>query len=165
MKYFKLGFKNKPVPEQIAICKRTIAGFKTQRAKVAGFRDDLVKVAALETLLAETEAALKRIAEGQLIVREGLAARKILLPRLLKAVTNSATGYFAAGDGSEAWLRSAALEVHAPRTRRVGQPAAPARMRGAPSEHEGAVQLRWKRPVRRCAFIVHMTTDPNATQG
>jgi hypothetical protein len=30
---------------------------------------------------------------------------------------------------------------------------------------EGRVRLRWKRPVRRCAFSIEATTDPAARSG
>ena len=47
----------------------------------------------------------------------------------------------------------------------VGIPDAPARLRVVSTEFEGAVSLRWKRPVRRCAFTIQMTTAPAATRG
>jgi hypothetical protein len=47
----------------------------------------------------------------------------------------------------------------------VGKPGAPTLMRVVSAESEGAVRLRWKRPVRRCAFLIQMTTAPAATRG
>ena len=47
----------------------------------------------------------------------------------------------------------------------VGQPSAPTLMRVVSTESEGAVSLRWKRPVRRCTFLIQITTAPAATRG
>ena len=47
----------------------------------------------------------------------------------------------------------------------VGQPAAPTQLRASATEFEGRVRLRWKRPIRRCVFIIEMTTDPAALTG
>ncbi len=47
----------------------------------------------------------------------------------------------------------------------VGKPGAPTLMRVVSTESEGAVSLRWKRPVRRCVFLIQMTTAPAATRG
>ena len=47
----------------------------------------------------------------------------------------------------------------------VGKPGAPSLMRVVSTESEGAVRLRWKRPMRRCAFLIQMTTAPAATRG
>jgi hypothetical protein len=47
----------------------------------------------------------------------------------------------------------------------VGQPAAPTQLRVVETNFEGAVRLRWKRPVRRCTFIIQMTTAPSALRG
>jgi hypothetical protein len=38
-------------------------------------------------------------------------------------------------------------------------------LRVVSTEFEGVVRLRWKRPVRRCAFLIQMTTAPAATRG
>ena len=45
----------------------------------------------------------------------------------------------------------------------VGLPDAPGQLRVLPVDFEGTARLRWKRPVRRCSFIVEATADP-ATQ-
>jgi hypothetical protein len=47
----------------------------------------------------------------------------------------------------------------------VGKPGAPTLMRVLSADYPKArVSLRWKRPVRRCAFLIQMTTDPTATR-
>jgi len=47
----------------------------------------------------------------------------------------------------------------------VGVPGAPARLRVISTDYEGRVRLRWKRPVRRCTFLIQMTTDRAARVG
>ena len=36
----------------------------------------------------------------------------------------------------------------------VGKPGVPTLLRVISTESEGAVRLRWKRPVRRCVFLI-----------
>ena len=47
----------------------------------------------------------------------------------------------------------------------IGLADAPTRLRVMPVNVNGAVKLRWKRPVRRCFFTIEMTTEPEAKTG
>ena len=41
----------------------------------------------------------------------------------------------------------------------VGKPGAPTNFNAAPGDNEGTVTLSWKRPIRRCTFMVQMQAD------
>ncbi|MBI5775705.1 MAG: fibronectin type III domain-containing protein [Verrucomicrobia bacterium] len=88
--------------------------------------------------------------------------------RILRAaresVRRAASGIYGATLGDPAALLAAGLEIEAEK-RPVGRPVAPDQLRATASELEGVVQLRWKRPVRRCTFLVQMTRDPAAADG
>jgi hypothetical protein len=79
-------------------------------------------------------------------------------------VTRAASGIFSETGGEPAGLLAARLEIEA-KNRSVGRPAAPDQLRGAVTEFEGVVRLRWKRHVRHCSFLIQMTRDPSAADG
>jgi hypothetical protein len=100
-------------------------------------------------------------------VRDGgsaLRERESKLRAARAAVTRAASGIFSETGGESAGLLAARLEIEA-KNRPVGRPAAPDQLRGAVTEFEGVVRLRWKRHVRRCSFLIQMTRDPSAADG
>jgi hypothetical protein len=160
MKRFKLGFGNRTVLEQIAICRRVADGIAKLPAEhrkyigkfpvadsVAGASDANAQVGLLKTAL-----------------KAALARRDDRVDTMRNCTVAAASGITAATDGDPVALLAAGLEI-VKQKQPVGRPDAPARLRVLATNYEGAVSLRWKRPVRRCAFLIQMTTAPAATRG
>jgi hypothetical protein len=160
MKRFKLGFGNRTILEQIAICRRVEHGIgklpERQRQSLArhpvaaSVADAADAVAEVEVLKTSLKAALSRRDEKMGIMRDHTTAAAFAITAL--------TG------GDPAALLRAGMEIKKAK-QPVGRPGAPALMRVIGTESEGAASLRWKRPVRRCAFLIQMTTAPTATRG
>jgi hypothetical protein len=160
MKRFKLGFGNRTVLEQITICRRVADGMARlpakQRQRVAGH-----PVAESVTETADAVAGvevLKTALRAALVKRDKKAAAMRNHTTRAAAAINFETG------GDPVALLAAGVGVKKAK-QPVGRPGAPTLMRVISAESEGAVRLRWKRPVRRCAFLIQMTTAPTATRG
>jgi hypothetical protein len=160
MKTFKLSFGNRTVLEQIAICRRVGDGIARlpdeQRAAIAHHpvADSVAEATAahaeVEALKTDLKAAMRR------------RAAKV---RAMRDHTNGAgLGIFSANSGNPAALLAAGLDIVKDR-QPVGKPDAPGNLRVIATDFEGRVRLRWQRPVRRCAFLIEMTTDPAALTG
>ena len=160
MKRFKLGFGNRTVLEQIAICRRVADGMARlpakQRQRVAGYpvAECVTEVA---DAVAEVE-VLKTALRAALVKRDNKAAAMRNQTTRAAAAINYATG------GDPVALLVAGVGVKKAK-QPVGRPGTPASLRVISAESDGAVSLRWKRPVRRCAFLIQMTTAPSATRG
>lgn len=160
MKRPKLNFGNKTVLEQLAICRRVANGVSQFPAEhretlaqpnVAGKTDAALQAHAdVESLKIALKAALRRRDEKVRAARDAASAAA----GLVSIVTN----------GNPAAMLAAGLDIVRDK-QPVGLPAAPGQMRVLPVDFEGTVRLRWKRPVRRCDFIVEATTDPAAQTG
>ncbi len=160
MKRFKLGFGNKTVLEQIAICRRVAAGIaKLPAAHRRFMTGQLVADSVAEAAEAHAEAeALKTSLKAALVKR----ATKV---RAMRDCTNSAASALTAATmGDPAALLAAGLGI-VKEKQPVGMPGTPSRLRVVLTDFEGRVRLRWKRPVRRCTFLVEMTTDRAARTG
>jgi hypothetical protein len=159
MKRFKLGFGNRSLLEQISICRRIADGIGKLPAE---HRRDLARhpVAASVTEAAD---AYTQVESLKIALRAALARRDFMV-RAMRQHTTAAANGLTAVTGDPVTLLAAGVEI-AKTKQPVGQPAAPTLMRILSTEFEGTVRLRWKRPVRRCAFIIQITTAPTATRG
>jgi hypothetical protein len=160
MKRFKLGFGNRPILDQIAICNRVASGIgklSAEQRKTVARHPVANSVAAAAAAVAKVE-SLKTTLRAALVKRDKkVAAMRLHTTRAATAITD-ATG------GDPAAMLASGVGV-ARVKQAVGKPGAPTLMRVISTESEGAVSLRWKRPVRRCVFIIQMTTAPAATRG
>ncbi len=160
MKRFKLGFRNRSVREQLEICQRLSNGVgklpKDQRAALAH-----IPLVATVTEAAAAHAAVERLRSE---LRSALRWREIKLRAARKVATRAALAVYVHSKGNATAQLAAGLELQVGR-RSVGQPAAPGNLRALPAELEGTVRLRWKRPVRRCLFIIEMTRAVDAAGG
>ena len=160
MKRFKLGFGNRTVLEQINICRRVAHGIgklpAEQRQKLARYpvADSVAEAANAVTEVEVLKAAL----------RAALTKRNEKVAAMRDHTTTAALLINVMTDGDPAALLAAGVGVKRPK-QPVGKPGAPTLLRGFSTESEGAVRLRWKRPVRRCVFLIQMTTAPAATRG
>ncbi len=160
MKHFKLGFGNRTVLEQIAICRRVAHGIgklpAEHRQKLARHPVD-ASVAEASDAVAEVE-LLRTALRSALAKRDKKAAA-------MRHHTTAAAGFInMLSGGDQVALLAAGVGVKKPK-QPVGQPGAPTLLRVVSTESDGAVSLRWKRPVRRCTFLIRMTTAPAAARG
>jgi hypothetical protein len=160
MKPFKLGFGNRTILEQIAICRRVADGIARlpaeQREALANrpvaqsVADAAAAHAAVEALKSDLKAALRTRAARVRVMHEH--------------TTGAAAGIAGLTAGNPAGMLAAGLDL-ARAKQPVGKPAAPGNLRAAATDFEGRVRLRWRRPLRRCAFLIELTTDPAAATG
>ena len=160
MKRFKLGFGNRPISEQINICRRVAHGIgKLPAEQRRALAPHPVAASVAEAAEAVTEVeVLKTNLRAALVKRDQKAAAMRDHTTIASVVITTLTG------GDPAALLEAGVGV-AKTKQPVGQPSAPTLMRVVSTESEGAVSLRWQRPVRRCTFLIQMTTAPAATRG
>jgi hypothetical protein len=160
MKRFKLGFGNRSIIEQLDICRRVAHGIgklpAEQRQALAAHP---VAASVAEATDAVTEVAvLKSALRAALVRRDQKAAAMRHHTTMAAVVITLLTG------GDPVALLAAGVGVKKAK-QPVGKPGAPTLLRIVSTESEGAVSLRWKRPVRRCAFLIQMTTAPAAMRG
>jgi hypothetical protein len=160
MKRFKLGFGNRPLLEQIAICRRVADGMRRLPAQ---HRRTLARHPVADSV-AEAADAYTQVESLKTALRTALTRRDLKVRAMREHTTDAANGIFAATVGDPLTLLAAGMGI-AKTKQPVGRPAAPTRMRILSTEFEGTVRLRWKRPVRRCIFIIQTTTAPTATRG
>jgi hypothetical protein len=155
----KVGLRNKTIAERYRICAPivdAIAALPPEKRKGVRLAELLDARAAAETanedvhrLTAELNAAISR--------------RKSDLARYCYCVSSTAQAIDCIV-GHESEVYACGLSTEKPKLP-VPVPDAPTHFRSVPFVAEGAVKLAWKRPCRRCWFIVEMTTDPSATTG
>jgi hypothetical protein len=160
MKRYKLGFGNRPLLEQIAIGRRVADG-------IGRLPDEQRRILARHPVaasVAQAADACTQVESLKIALRAALARRDLMFRAMRDHTTAAADGIYAAIGGEPAALLAAGVGVT--KTKQpVGRPDAPARFRILSTEFEGRVRLRWKRPVRRCVFIIQITTAPTATRG
>lgn len=160
MKRYRLMFRNQSVTDTLAICRRVADGVarlpEEKRPPTAEFplaervAEATAAVARVENLRAELRAAMVERAAAVRVARE--EARRVA-ERIFWRDPLDPTAVLAAG-----------LELERAK-RPVGVPEAPGNVRASVTGHEGRVELRWVRPLRRCLFIVECTSDPAAAAG
>jgi len=151
---YKLDFRNKSVPQKVAICERFIHGV----ANVPPENRVYVPLDSLQDELADVHAALAEVESLQFRLRAALARRDQAVARVCASVRHGASAYRCqaktVGDLVGAGLELARHGV------RGTIPAAPGKFRALPATHAGTVRLAWTREFRRCCFIVQITTEP-----
>jgi hypothetical protein len=160
MKRFKLGFGNRTVLEQIAICRRVADGI----AKLPPKHREAVARHPVAASVAEATDAVVAVESLKTTLRAALVRRNTKVSAMRDHTTDAAAVINLATGGDPEALLAAGVGVKKPK-QPVGKPGAPTLLRVLSTESEGAVTLRWKRPVRRCAFLIQMTTAPAATRG
>jgi hypothetical protein len=112
----------------------------------------------------EAAAAHAEVESLKTALKAALAKRSTKVEAMRDRTTSAASALTAATGGDPVALLAAGLGIVKDR-QPVGKPGAPGQMRVISTDYEGRVRLRWKRPVRRCAFRVEMTTDRAARIG
>jgi hypothetical protein len=153
----KLGFRNKTAAQELSIC----GNFIRAVAKVPAEKRPHVRVDELNTRLADTTAAANLVESLRVQLRTAVSARNAQLAKLCHGVTYGVVGYSVTNRDDAEFLR-AGVRLSKARLP-VGQPGAPTQFRGAPGAHEGTVQLRFKRPLRRCSFAIQYAVEETPT--
>jgi hypothetical protein len=160
MKRFKLGFGNRPISEQINICRCVAHGI----GKLPAEQRQALAAHPVAASVAEATDAVTEVEVLKTALRAGLARRDKKVAAMRHHTTRAAIVITMLTRGDPVALLAAGVGVKKAK-QPVGKPGAPTLLRIVSTESEGAVSLRWKRPVRRCIFLIQMTTAPAATRG
>jgi hypothetical protein len=114
--------------------------------------------------VAEAAAAVAEVESLKTALRAALVERNTKVSAMRDHTTSAAAVIAVATGGDPVALLAAGVGVAKAKSP-VGLPAAPTRLRAVETNFEGTVRLRWKRPLRRCAFTIQMTTAPSALRG
>ena len=157
----KLGFRNQTVLQKLAICRRFLHAVQ---ALPEDTRETVQFARCQSQLAAATEAVnLVETLRGQL--RAAVTDRNQKVEAACRGTTGSALAYSSLGKSEHHLLQGGLDLIH--RRKTLGRPAMPPKFHSQPTRLEGAVSLRWVRPMRRCAFVVQISTnpgDPNSWQ-
>ena len=154
MQHHKLSFRNQSVPDQILLCERAVANV----AKLPAEQRMQVDIVGATNAVAAARASHDHIATLRVELRTEIARRKSLLV-VARLAAQRATGMVAINVSfNPQAMVNAGLELERPK-RPIGKPDAPGNLRAAPHDLDGAVKLRWERPVRRCVFDIEMRPD------
>lgn len=155
MQRFKLTFRNLPVLEQINLCEQTASNLAASGLP----HTDFTQVTTAQATVAAARASHERVLNLQTELRAELSRRKELLARSRAQVANASLGLAVAVGFDASKMQSAGLALEKPKTAPVGVPDAPDHFSASPTDKEGEVKLKWKRPLRRCAFQIEYRRD------
>lgn len=160
MKRYRLNFRNQSIPNTLALCQRVADGVARLPEEKRLPADEFP----VGARVAEAAAAVQRVENLRAELRAAKADRAVKVRAARIAARHAAERVFWRDPHDAALHLAAGLEREADK-RPVGLPDAPGNLRAQATAFEGQVELRWKRPLRRCIFRVEMTTDPAATSG
>ena len=155
----KLDFRNKNHLEQLGMFERLITSLD---ALPAGQREDSL-LEELRAVDAAARASHARIISLRTELKSEVSDRKALFAAARLSANCAGIGALVKSGWHSANVLALGLDVPASNQTPVGVPAAPINLHAAPTDSEGEVILRWKRPVRRCVFEIEWHTDPPAT--
>ncbi len=150
----KLGFRNQTIPQKISICSRFVRAIRKQPAATR----QAVGLGAREAELTAATEAAALVEKLRKQLRAAVADRNTKVGALCLGTTLSSLSYSALVQ-TEAELRQGGLKIIR-RGKPSDLPAIPAKFRSQPARLEGTVHLRWTRPLRRCSFVIEISTDP-----
>lgn len=154
MQKYKLSFRNRSALEQITICERAVANL----ARTPEEQRVNVTLPDVSDAVAAARASHDRIQSLKSELRMETTQRNARL-RVAREKVTHASGLVAVNVAFQPQaMLAAGLELEAPKLP-VGKPAAPGNLRAEPLAQDGAVRLRFARPVRRCVFEVQSKAD------
>jgi hypothetical protein len=160
MKRYRLLFRNQSIPGTLAICRRVADGVARLPE---GKRPPAVEFPVAERV-AEAGAAVARVEQLRAELRSAKLDRDAKVRAAREEARRVAERIFWRDPLDPTAVLTAGLELEREK-RPVGVPAAPGNVRATVTGHEGRVELRWVRPVRRCLFVIERTTDAAAAAG
>jgi hypothetical protein len=157
---FKLGLRNQKPHRKLEICQQLLNGL----GKLSPEEREAVEWPTLQEKCADAEQALKDISLLRAQLRAAYTRRTKTQREMGRAAVRSANAHALQVGFDPVRVMAGGLALQRPK-RPVGPPDAPGHLRALRGSHEGSVVLRWKRPVRRCVFVVEATTDPHGLTG
>lgn len=156
----KLGFRDQTPARKLEISRtllNRLGNFPEAHQQAVGW-------GALKTTCDDAQAALGEVANLKAALRAAVTRRNQAVRLMQRAAERTAHQHGIAVNYDQVQLLEGGVSLKRKR-QPVGQPEAPTRLRATTGNHEGTVQLRWRRPVRRCVFFVEATTDPEGLTG
>jgi len=157
MQKYNLSFRNKSFPQRLATLEKLVAHGDRLAA------DQQAAIPALVEFRQQTAAARashERLARLRAEVKAEQTRRKAAFAVAQGNASRVGNGLAATVNWQPAGMLGVRLELPASHTTRLGPAGAPTNLRAAPTDNEGEIRLRWKRPQRRCAFEVQWHRDP-----
>jgi len=154
MQHYKLNLRNRPKSEKLVNCERHVENIsqlpQEHRAQI-----DLPK---LSNTVAAARASFDEVQVLRSLLKSKVAQSNQLIREACRETT-CAVGMVAVNAGLKPEVMTArGLELERPK-HPVGKPDAPTYFHAAPHSDEGAAKLSWKRPMRRCAFMIEMQME------
>ncbi len=155
MARFKLTFRNKSALEQLTLAERTVAGLAAKPEEQL----DPAHLADAQNVVAALRECHQRVESLRGELKMEITRRNALLREARSKVYRASLGVMVTSGGEKAKLQAVGLQVEAPKTVKVGKPAAPTNLRAQPTAKEGEVKLMFVRPLRRCVFSIECRRD------
>lgn len=151
----KLGFRNKSVLEQLALCERALTSLGHAPEKVLR-RAALTQMAAT---IRQVRASQQRLEKLKLDLKTETRRRNELLRDVRQRVIRAQSGHISHLELNPHRMRAAGMELSHSTHRSVGVPGQVTNVRAVPATHSTDITLRWERSVRRCAFQIEARRD------
>ncbi len=155
MARIKLTFRNKSALDQLTLAEQTLAGI----AAKPELQFDPQQLTDAQAMVAALRTSHERVISLRGEIKMEVTRRNDLLREVRNKVLNASLGVQVKTGGVPTKLREAGLALEAPKTVKVGKPAAPTNLRAVPTASEGEVRLRFVRPLWRCSFDIEARTD------
>jgi hypothetical protein len=155
-----MGFRNQKPGRKLEICRRLVGAM----SQLPPEKREQIRFGALEEKLEGAEKAVQEIPDLRAQLRAALTRRNKALKEMCRAAERCATAHAVDVNWDPAKLLEGGLEL-TPLQRPLGAAAAPENLRARHGTVANSVRLSWKRPARRCVFVIEATTDPNGRKG
>jgi hypothetical protein len=156
----KLAFRNKTPEEKIVICQKFFNGL----AKLSEAERVKLRSLQFEDAFGAARTVMSEVARLRSQLSTAIRVRNRAVREMCLAARGTAQGYAVWVSHEPARLIKTGLEVPVPR-RPIGLSPAPKLLRTERGSKAGTIVFRWKRPVRRCTFIVEFTSHPTGQKG
>ncbi len=160
MARYKVGFRNRSANERIEISQKFIA----RVPNVPAPKRRLVHLDELEASLAEATDLRAEYLAAQVAVNHIRQRYAEAVKVLCQRVTLSAIGLSNGVGKDDHEYLAAGLQLSAPRQSQP-LPPAPMALRVERLTGPGRAGLRWKGSLRRCCYVIEVTTDPEGRHG
>jgi hypothetical protein len=154
----KLGFRNKNVDQQVTIC----ANFLHGAGKLPAATREGLSLDKLSDAINATEELAARYRALRSEARAVRAALNAQAARLRRAALSNVL-LLSNRVRTAAEFKTAGLRLEKDR-RPVARPGAPTEFRGETGDLEGTVRLIYRRPVRRCVFVIERAEGSSPTR-
>ena len=154
MQLLKLGLYNRSALELLTICEQHTSNINRLPANL---RSE-VRLAELNDTAAAARSSFDEVQSLRMSLKEAITRRNQQL-RAFRQQTTYACGLVAVNaNGDPGAVPGAGLPLKSGK-HPVGVPGVPMSFTAAPGDNEGEVKLKWKRPLRRCTFMIQIRAE------